>query len=246
MKKLFLTLFFAAAIFLIGSHGEMLWGNRLFLDEPRVHKIEKGEYLSKIAKQYYGDPQRWRELALINRAPNPNHVEVGEEILVPAANKVQELRRAHTLTQVNTVVKAQQQLATNTPAAPAPPTTTPAITIAPHEPVGATPAPVVTEPVAPPDALPWQWIVAGAAILILAIIGFIRYRRRKAEEAEVEIPARKREDSFEDFRRRRQYGESELTKGTRGIEDDAEKDQGNDQEDSRSRRRHTESAPLSA
>lgn len=245
MKKLFLTLFFAAAIFLIGSHGEMLWGNRLFLDEPRVHKIEKGEYLSKIAEQYYGDPQRWRELALINRAPNPNHIEVGEEILVPAANKVQEVRRAHTLTQVNTVVKAQQQLATNTPARQTAPTPSPAITTEPQEPLVETPEPVVIEPAAPKNELPWQWIIAGAAVLVLAIIGFMRYRRRRAEKAEVEIPARKREDSFEDFRRRRQYGESELTKGTRGIEDDAEKDQGNDQEESR-RRRHTESVPLSA
>lgn len=244
MKKLFLTLFFAAAIFMIGSHGEMLWGNRLFLDEPRVHKIEKGEYLSKIAEQYYGDPQRWRELALINRAPNPNHVEVGEEILVPAANLVQEISRAHTLTQVNTVVKEQQRLATATPATPNAPTATPAITIAPHEPMAETPAPVVSEPVAPKNELPWRWILVGAAMLILAIIGFMRHRRRQAEEAEVAIPARKREDSFEDFRRRRQYGESELTKGTQGIEDEPEQDKGNDQEDSRSRRRHAESAPM--
>jgi hypothetical protein len=69
MKKILLTLFFAAGIFVLWSHGEMVWSNRRFLDEPRVHKIEKGEYLSRLAQQYYGDPQRWRELALINRAP---------------------------------------------------------------------------------------------------------------------------------------------------------------------------------
>src|SRR5574341_1311036 len=109
MKKLLLTLFFAAGIFVLWSHVEMVWSNRRFLDEPRLHKIQKGEYLSNLAQQYYGDQQRWRELALINRSPNPNHVEVGEEILVPAANVADEISRARTITKVNTLFHDQEQ-----------------------------------------------------------------------------------------------------------------------------------------
>ncbi|MGH7454374.1 MAG: LysM peptidoglycan-binding domain-containing protein, partial [bacterium] len=104
MKKFFLTLFFACGIFVLLSQGELLWSRFKFLDEPRVHKIQKGESLSKLAKQYYGDPQHWRELALVNRAPKPGHLEVGEEILLPSATVIDELRRSRTATRVNALV----------------------------------------------------------------------------------------------------------------------------------------------
>jgi len=230
MKKLFLSLFFATGIFILLSQGEIVWSNRLYLDEPRVHKIEKGEYLSKLAERYYGDPQRWRELALINRAPNPNHVEVGEEILVPAANKAAEVSRARTLTQVNTIVRDQEGLAVREPSTPmtnaAPTTTMP--TSAPEvnrgngtiepEPVAPiteeTPAPVVEE-----NGFPWLWVGIGAAIL--AIVGVILYRRRQSTEQEVDINIEKKDNGVEEFRSRRQYGmpaKSQNTEQKKGIE----------------------------
>ncbi len=251
MKKLFLTLFFAAGIFMLWSHGEMLFGNRLFLDEPRVHKIEKGEYLSKLAKQYYGDPQRWRELALINRAPNPDHVEVGEEILVPAANAVTEISRARTLTKVNTLFGEQQTLATRQ-SSPAITQTDPATTTAPsseitpgngttapHQTVVENSAPAVTEPVSTKTEFPWPLAGAGAAVIVIATAGFVFYRRRQKAQAEA---AQKSERHFENFRPRRHYGES-AAKTESADQDDDVKDN-DDREDLR--RRHKESAPAAA
>jgi len=245
MKKLFLTLFFAAGIFMLWSHGEMLLGNRLFLDEPRVHKIEKGEYLSKLAKQYYGDPQRWRELALINRAPNPDHIEVGEEILVPAANAIVEISRARTLTKVNALVGEQQTLTTRK-SPPSITQTNPATTTAPsseitpgngatvpQQPVVETPAPGVTEPAATKTEFPWPLVGIGAAVFAIAVAGFVLYRRRQKAQAEAAIAVKKKESHFDDFRPRRHYGENAAAKAESADQDDDAKDNDDDREDLR-------------
>jgi len=221
MKKIFLTIFFAAGIFVLWSHSEIVLSNRLYLDEPQVHKIEKGEYLSLLAKKYYGDPQRWRELALINRAPNPDHVEVGEEILVPASNKVAEISRARTLTQVNTLVGDQEKFAVRVPSvpmtdvAPATPTSTSAPQITGNgtlEPRDT--APVVDEPVSPGEktAFPWIWLGIGAAVIAL-MIGFVMFRRRQSVDQNVEVEVKDEKQSrIDDFRPRRQYGDASPAK----------------------------------
>jgi hypothetical protein len=202
MKKIFLTLFFACGIFVLLSQGELLWSRFQLLNEPRVHKIQKGESLSKLAKQYYGDPQHWRELALINRAPKPGHLEVGEEILLPSANVIDELRRSRTVTRVNALVGDQEKFAVRTISEdsraitsseapgnnvePAPPET-------PTEETNGTP-PVVTttETITPQEittedsGFPWFWL-AISIIIIAGVAGFIWYRRKQVEEEPVEI-----------------------------------------------------------
>jgi hypothetical protein len=254
MKKLFLTLFFAAGIFLLWSQGEMVWSNRLFLDEPRVHKIEKGEYLSRLAQQYYGDPQRWRELALVNRAPNPNHVEVGEEILVPAANVVAELGRAHTLTKVNALVNDQKKLVQepsqpitdNAPATTPTPSgevTTGNGTAQPVAPVEETPAPIATEPATKETSFRWLWVGLGAAML--ALVGIVIYRRRQNAEPETNFAFKSKENGYDDFRNRRHYGENGPLK-TQPFDHKKEEvaepqDQDSGSDDFRSRRKYGES-----
>lgn len=254
MKKIFLTLFFAAGIFMLWSHGEMVWSNRRFLDEPQVHKIEKGEYLSRLAQKYYGDPQRWRELALVNRAPNPNHVEIGEEILVPAANVVAEIGRAHTLTKVNALVNDQKKLVQepSQPITENVPATTPAPSgeVTPGNgttesvaPVEETPAPIAIEPVASETSFPWLWVGLGAVVLALA--GFIIYRRRQNAEPETNFAFKSKERGFDDSRDRRKYGENwpfKAQPADQKKEDGEEtknKDTGGD--DFRSRRKYGES-----
>jgi LysM repeat protein len=189
MKKIFLTLFFAASIFVLWSSSELLWSNRRLLDEPRVHKIEKGEYLSKIAQKYYGDPQRWHELALINRAPNPHHVEAGEEILVPAAKVVEEIERTRTLTRVNLLVDEQERLVVRGPAAPVTTTTPPPATVPSPE---ATTGNEATEPMTPANG--------GAESFSPEV--------EATEPSGMETPMSPiREIGFEAFRNRRTYGE---------------------------------------
>jgi hypothetical protein len=111
MKKTMLSIFFMVGIFVLASQGELLWSSRLLLDESRVHKVQKGESLSLLAKRYYGDPQRWRELALINRAPNPDLVLPEEEILVPAVGSINEMSRARTITAFNSIAREQERVA---------------------------------------------------------------------------------------------------------------------------------------
>jgi hypothetical protein len=203
MKKIFLTLFFACGIFVLLSQGELLWSRFQLLDEPRVHKIQKGESLSKLAKQYYGDPQHWRELALINRAPKPGHLEVGEEILLPSATVIDELRRSRTVTRVNALVGDQEKFAVRTvsedtraitsseaPSSvvePAAPIEAPAEETSETLPVATTTETITPQEITPEDSgFPWFWL-AISIIIITGVAGFIWYRRKQAEEESVEI-----------------------------------------------------------
>jgi len=201
MKKFFLTLFFMGGIFLLLSPGEVLWSKRKFLDEPRVHKVQKGESLSKLAKQYYGNPKRWRELALINRAPKPNHLEVGEEILLPAAPVIDQLRRSRTITRANALIGEQEKVAVSSgyesSREPAP-SHTPANGKEPDSQTSAASAEnnklvpeTASETITPADTaaetsgFPWFWLAIGV-IVITGAAGFIWYRRQQAERAESE------------------------------------------------------------
>jgi hypothetical protein len=210
MKKFFLTLFLAGGFFLLLSHGEVLWSKRKFLDEPRVHKVQKGESLSKLAKQYYGSPKRWRELALANRAPKPSHLQVGEEILLPSASVINELRRSRTITRVNTLIGEQEKAATakapevtSQPVQPHAPTAqveTPATNVEDHGLVPETAPETIATPAG--SAFPWFWLALGVMI-IAGAAGFIWYRRRQAEKSEEDTAFEPRR-SFDDRARERQ------------------------------------------
>ncbi|MCG3120633.1 MAG: hypothetical protein ALAOOOJD_03414 [bacterium] len=219
MKKFFLTLFLTGGIFLLLSHNEVSWSKRRFLDEPQVHKVRKGESLSKLAKQHYGSTKRWRELALVNRAPKPNHLEVGEEIILPSAEVINELRRSRTITRVNTLVGEQESAATaktsesSTPApTPAPVTEPTATTAAPatnpesNDLVPQTTPESITTPeeVATGDAgFPWFWLAIGV-IMIAGAAGFVWYRRQQAEKAESEVTSVAPRRNLDDRSRERQ------------------------------------------
>lgn len=52
---------------------------------PRFYTIEKGDSLSKIAKEYYGDPMKYKELFEANREviKDPDLIYPGQQIRVP-------------------------------------------------------------------------------------------------------------------------------------------------------------------
>jgi hypothetical protein len=218
MRKLFLTLFFMGGILLLLSPAEDLWSKRRFLDEPRVHKVKKGESLSKLAKRYYGDPMRWRELALINRAPKPGHIEIGEEVLLPSATVISELRRTRTITRANALIAGQENAAdangpqaTRQPAPtsiaePASPVETPAAQPESDDLVPETmPETINSQEQSVPDdsGFPWFWLAIGV-IMIAGAAGFIWYRRNQAESADVETEAVPPRRNFDDRSRERQ------------------------------------------
>ena len=52
--------------------------------EPhRVHRVQSGETLDRIAAQYYGDSTRWRALATANQIPDPLSLRPGSLISIP-------------------------------------------------------------------------------------------------------------------------------------------------------------------
>jgi nucleoid-associated protein YgaU len=51
----------------------------------RMHEVMKGETLSKIAKQYYGDANKYRKIFDANRdqLSNPDLIKVGQKLRIP-------------------------------------------------------------------------------------------------------------------------------------------------------------------
>lgn len=110
MKK-FLIIVFLVALLIAGySYDQFGWAKKLLFGEPTTHVIQRGEFLSKIAKKYYGRADYWRELALINRAPDSDLVFPGEEIIIPSLDVIKEIRRTQWLSKVNSYVKNQEDI----------------------------------------------------------------------------------------------------------------------------------------
>ena len=130
MKKFFLILVMTAVLLGLFAKDELVWCTRLLLERATVHEIQPGEYFSKLSKQYYGTAAYWRELALINRAPDSDLVFPGEKVIIPSLEAVQKLHLSRSLSAVNRIVDEQKmalapaeqptQLSQNQPTAPLP------------------------------------------------------------------------------------------------------------------------------
>jgi nucleoid-associated protein YgaU len=51
----------------------------------QIHTVEKGDTLSKIAKQYYGDASKWKAIHEANRdlIANPDLIQIGWALKIP-------------------------------------------------------------------------------------------------------------------------------------------------------------------
>jgi nucleoid-associated protein YgaU len=87
-----------------------LVGKILRLEEPTTNEIVKGDWLSKLALKHYGDASYWRELALVNRAPNPDLIFPKEEVIVPSFEAIQKIREANSLSSVNNLMSEQEAI----------------------------------------------------------------------------------------------------------------------------------------
>ena len=110
MKKVIVILFVIAVLIAGYAYDQFSWAKKLLLGAPTTHVIQKGEYLSEIAKKYYGSAEYWRELALINRAPDSDLVFPGEEIIIPSIDVIKEIRRTRWLSKVNSYVKNEEDV----------------------------------------------------------------------------------------------------------------------------------------
>lgn len=54
-------------------------------DATQWHEVKKGETLSKIAEQYYGDPSLYPKIFDANKdiLKNPNLIKVGQKLRIP-------------------------------------------------------------------------------------------------------------------------------------------------------------------
>ncbi len=89
---------------------QQLLSRYLLQEEPTFHEIQDGEWLSRIALRYYGDVSYWRELELINRAPDGDHIFPGEEIIIPSFDVLREIRKTQRLSKVNLLIHEQQTI----------------------------------------------------------------------------------------------------------------------------------------
>ncbi|MGE5679539.1 MAG: LysM peptidoglycan-binding domain-containing protein [Bacillota bacterium] len=48
-----------------------------------THKVQSGETLSAISKKYFGNPNRYNEIAQYNNINNPDKIQPGQELKIP-------------------------------------------------------------------------------------------------------------------------------------------------------------------
>ena len=186
-----------------------LLSNLLHLDQPLSHEIKDGDWLSKIAQQHYGDPSYWKELALVNRAPNGNRIFPGERVIVPSFEAIQKVRQARRLSDVNEVVELQQDILAgrvkahseplakyepNSSTSPSPSTSPSTVRDVPEEPSTTTSEPMEPHMEAPSyetnstnGAEPSFWlstpVITGMVILaVVLVMGIFMYTRKKKRE----------------------------------------------------------------
>ncbi len=62
-------------------------GETTYVDEPaggsQTHTVRRGDTLWKLALRYYGDGQRWRDIAAANGGLEPTRLRVGQQLMVP-------------------------------------------------------------------------------------------------------------------------------------------------------------------
>jgi nucleoid-associated protein YgaU len=52
--------------------------------DSQPYTIKSGDNLSKVSKLFYGTPNKYEAIAKANGISNPDHIQVGQEIQVPA------------------------------------------------------------------------------------------------------------------------------------------------------------------
>ena len=53
--------------------------------EPRYHTVAKSDTLFRLARTYYNDQRRWKEIYEANRSmlSDPNRIRIGQRLLIP-------------------------------------------------------------------------------------------------------------------------------------------------------------------
>jgi len=50
---------------------------------PRMYTIQKGDTFIKLARRFYGEDRRWKDIAAANPQMSPNALKIGQQIVLP-------------------------------------------------------------------------------------------------------------------------------------------------------------------
>jgi len=56
-----------------------------FRQTDQTHTVQPGDNLSKISKQFYGDPNKYKKIVDANRLDDPDKIKAGQQLIIPAA-----------------------------------------------------------------------------------------------------------------------------------------------------------------
>jgi len=56
-----------------------------FRQGSQTYTVQPGDNLSKISKRFYGDPNKYPQIAQANNLEDPDKIKVGQQLLIPAA-----------------------------------------------------------------------------------------------------------------------------------------------------------------
>ena len=51
----------------------------------QTYTVQPGDTLSKISRRFYGDPNKYPQIAKANNLENPDQIKAGQQLLIPAA-----------------------------------------------------------------------------------------------------------------------------------------------------------------
>ncbi len=51
----------------------------------QTYTVQAGDNLSKISKQFYGDPNKYQAIVKANQLENPDKIRPGQQLIIPAA-----------------------------------------------------------------------------------------------------------------------------------------------------------------
>ena len=56
-----------------------------FRQTDQTYTVQPGDNLSKISKQFYGDPNKYKKIVDANKLEDPDKIKAGQQLIIPAA-----------------------------------------------------------------------------------------------------------------------------------------------------------------
>jgi nucleoid-associated protein YgaU len=56
-----------------------------FRQDSQTYTVQPGDNLSQISKRFYGDPNKYPQIAKANNLADPDKIKVGQTLVIPAA-----------------------------------------------------------------------------------------------------------------------------------------------------------------